>query len=223
MSELVADIDRMRPVLVVLDASADLFGGDEIKRAEVRSFIAILRSSIAIPYKCCVLLLTHPSVSGMERGSGYSGSTAWNNSARSRLYFDQSHKDDPESRVLELQKNNRGKTGEKIQLRWDSSGYYIVQSPAAAHDAAKAAKAKQVFLDLLRRYEDQGRVVSDKQATNLAPTRFAEEPEAQAADLKKSDLEKAMLALFAEKRIEVVTEGKGSHARSKIVEAGGAL
>ena len=38
LSELVALVDRARPALTVLDASADLFGGDEIKRAEVRTY-----------------------------------------------------------------------------------------------------------------------------------------------------------------------------------------
>ena len=50
--ELVAVVRRERPVLLVLDAAADVFGGDEIRRSDVRSFINLLRGQIAIPHKC---------------------------------------------------------------------------------------------------------------------------------------------------------------------------
>ena len=214
LSELVALVDRARPALTVLDASADLFGGDEIKRAEVRSFIAALRSAIAIPYQCCVLLLTHPSVSGMTSGRDYSGTTAWNNSARSRLSLKRpSESADPDARSLELQKNNRGKTAE-VQLRW-VDGYFTTQSPSAAQDATKLAQAKQVFMSLVQRYDDQQRTASDKPGRNYAPALFEEEPEAEG--LGSDLLRRAMIALFAGKKIKVVTEGYASAPRSRIV------
>ena len=75
-----------KPKLLVLDSAADVFGGDEIKRNHVRGFIAMLRK-LAIEFDCAVVLLSHPSQSGIATGGGSSGSTAWNNSVRSRLYF----------------------------------------------------------------------------------------------------------------------------------------
>ena len=37
--------------------------------------------------KVTFLLLAHPSLTGMSTGTGMSGSTGWNNAARSRMYF----------------------------------------------------------------------------------------------------------------------------------------
>ena len=122
--------------------------------------------------------LTHPSVSGMTSGRDYSGTTAWNNSARSRLSLKRpSESADPDARSLELQKNNRGKTAE-VQLRW-VDGYFTTQSPSAAQDATKLAQAKQVFMSLVQRYDDQQRTASDKPGRNYAPALFEEEPEAE--------------------------------------------
>jgi RecA-family ATPase len=71
--------------LVVIDTSADVFAGNEIDRSQVRQFVSLLRS-LAIYANCAVLLLSHPSLAGIATGTGLSGSTAWNNSVRSRLY-----------------------------------------------------------------------------------------------------------------------------------------
>ena len=59
--ELVAIVRREQPVLMVLDAAADVFGGDEIRRSDVRAFINLLRGQLALPNKCAVVLLGHPS------------------------------------------------------------------------------------------------------------------------------------------------------------------
>src|SRR5690606_40940583 len=70
----------------VCSSDLDLFGGDEINRNQVRRFIGMLRA-LAIAFDTAVVLLSHPSVQGMQTGTGTSGSTAWNNSVRSRLYL----------------------------------------------------------------------------------------------------------------------------------------
>jgi KaiC/GvpD/RAD55 family RecA-like ATPase len=122
---LEAAIGRIRPALVVIDTLADVFGGNEIERAQVRQFIGLLRG-LAIKYACAVLLLAHPSVAGMANGSGSSGSTAWNNSVRSRLYMtrpkakSEDDESDPHLRELTVMKANHGPTGGKISLRYQS-------------------------------------------------------------------------------------------------------
>jgi RecA-family ATPase len=77
---------EINPTIIVLDALADVFGGDEINRVQVRKFVARLRW-VAIKARSAILLLSHPSLTGMASGSGLSGSTAWNNSCRARMYF----------------------------------------------------------------------------------------------------------------------------------------
>ena len=81
------EIEERRPRLLVLDTLADLFGGDEIKRPHARQFIGLLRG-LAIEFSLTIVLLSHPSQSGMASGAGTSGSTAWSNSVRSRLYLE---------------------------------------------------------------------------------------------------------------------------------------
>ena len=61
------------------------------------------------------ILLEHPSIAGMSSGSGTSGSTGWNNSARSRLYFEADDKD-KNARVLKFMKSNYGPKGEPMRL-----------------------------------------------------------------------------------------------------------
>ena len=78
-AKLETETRSLRPKLIVIDPCADVFGGDEVNRAQVRKFVSMLRG-LAIDFDCAVLLLSHPSLTGLNSGTGTSGSTAWNNS-----------------------------------------------------------------------------------------------------------------------------------------------
>lgn len=98
-----------------------MYGGDENIRPQVRQFIGFLRR-LCQKYKVTIVLIAHPSLSGMASGSGTSGNTAWNNSVRSRLYLipmktEEDEEPDPNLRQLAVMKNNRGPKGTSIQLR----------------------------------------------------------------------------------------------------------
>ena len=113
---------NIQPRLIVIDNSADVFAGNENDRAQVRQFITLLRG-IAIDANAGLVLTSHPSLTGISTGTGTSGSTAWNASVRSRLYFkrartEKDEEPDPDLRVLELMKSNYGPVGETIALRW---------------------------------------------------------------------------------------------------------
>ena len=122
---LVATLDAICPVLLVIDNLADVFSGNENNRSLAKHFVGILRG-LAIRYDCTVLLLGHPSLSGLNSGSGMSGSTAWSNSVRSRLYLtatrDKTDNTDEEidsdQRWLKAMKANYSKLAEPISLRW---------------------------------------------------------------------------------------------------------
>src|SRR5262249_38089165 len=77
---------RAKPALLVLDTLADIYGGDEIVRQQVRAFVNMLRR-LALAHDVAIVVLAHPSLSGLNSGNGTSGSTAWNNSVRFRAYF----------------------------------------------------------------------------------------------------------------------------------------
>ena len=117
LREIEARIAEERPALVVLDTLADMFPANENDRAKVRQFVGIIRG-LAIRQGCAVVLLSHPSLTGMANGSGISGSTAWNGSVRSRLYLkrvkDNDYEADPDARVLTTMKANYGRVGGEI-------------------------------------------------------------------------------------------------------------
>ena len=203
--------------LLVLDAAADVFGGDELQRSQVRAFFRLLRG-IAINHNCAVVLLAHPSVDGMKSGRGYSGSTHWNNSARCRHYLTTPTRGegdpDPDLRELERAKSNRSKRGVKLLLRWND-GAFSLQTGTTAN-ILDVAKAKNVFLELLRRYSTSGRNVSDKKGPSYGPKLFAAEAAAQG--LNSELLAKAMNELFADGRLKIETYGRPSRLCGRLVE-----
>ena len=87
LSALTAMMQRQQFDLIVIDNGSNAFSGNENDRNEVVSFIGALRR-LARGADAALLLLAHvdkASVRGDSKGSRYSGSTAWHNSARSRL------------------------------------------------------------------------------------------------------------------------------------------
>lgn len=73
--------------LIVIDNASDAFDANENSRRTVRTFVRGL-AGIAREHNAAVVLLAHIDKSAAKdgaRGNSYSGSTAWHNSARSRL------------------------------------------------------------------------------------------------------------------------------------------
>jgi RecA-family ATPase len=165
----------IKPKLIVLDNSADVYGGNENDRAQVRQFIGILRG-MAIAAGAGVLLTSHPSLTGINTGTGLSGSTAWNASVRSRLYFkrattEKDEEPDPDLRVLEVMKSNYGPIGETIQLQWKDGLFLPVNGMSNLERLAAEQMAEQLFLTLLAEFDRQGDNGSAKRnAPNYAPT-----------------------------------------------------
>jgi RecA-family ATPase len=150
----------IRPRLIVLDNSADVFAGNENDRAQVRQFVTLLRD-MAISANAGLLLTSHPSLTGISTGTGLSGSTAWNASVRSRLYFkrattEKDEEPDPDLRVLEVMKSNYGPVGETVTVRWKGGLFLPVTGVSSLEKLAARQKAEQLFLTLLDRFIRQG-------------------------------------------------------------------
>jgi len=214
-------VARLRPRLLILDNLADIYAANENSRPEARQFIGMLRG-LAIDFDLAVVLLSHPSLTGLNTGTGTSGSTAWSNSVRSRLYLErrkdnEGQEPDPDLRVLKLKKSNYSRAGIEIGLRW-LKGRFVLDGPAGGFDKLAAdAKADGIFLDLLARFEGQARSVSPNQSASYAPTVFAKQPDAKGATAKS--LAAAMERLFAADKIKVEESGPPSKRRSRIVLA----
>ena len=120
---LLEDLIDFSADLVVLDTAADLFGGNEINRSQVRQFVQNACAKIARQTNSAVLLCAHPSDSGIQRKTGTGGSTAWNNTVRSRWYLTRPSEEDadPNERILSRKKSNYAANGSDLHLRWDQS------------------------------------------------------------------------------------------------------
>jgi len=224
-------IDDRRPALVVLDTLADLFAGNENDRAQARQFVGMLRG-LALRYGTTMLLLSHPSLSGLSNGTGTSGSTGWNNSVRSRLYLNRminkaegsggGVEPDPDLRTLTVKKSNYAAAGGEIKLRW-REGLFVNDaafSESAFEKASRTMQAEIVFLDMLKAYTREGRKVSSKPSSkNYAPTEFAKDQRSQG--FGKAALQDAMNGLFAAGKLVEAPYGPPSSRHSEIILAGG--
>jgi RecA-family ATPase len=212
------EIADFRPDLVIIDALADLFAGDENNRMQARQFIGLLKRP-AKEYGCAFLCMAHPSLSGMNTGRGTSGSTAWSNSVRSRLYFEaakasDNSEPDTDLRLLSVRKANYGPKDHQITLRW-KAGVFVPEAGTGSLDKlAVEAKADQVFLDLLRAMIEQKQSVSARPGPTYAPTQFAKRPNANG--IGKDAFAKAMQRLLDRKDIWVEETGPQSRRRSRL-------
>ena len=210
--QIEAWIAQHQPRLVVIDFVAAVFDGDAIQRRQVRAFLAMLRK-IARDNNTAILLLDHPSVRGMQDGSGTANSVDWRNSVRSMLHLSDPDKDDADARTLEVKKNNRGRTGEKVALRWTGLTFTTEATAAASpHRAAHDAQVDEKFLELLDKATAQGRSVGPNSGSNYAPAKFGDDPDA--TGIKPKAFAAAMDRLFKAGKI---TTGV-NRRRSTIIE-----
>lgn len=203
---------------LVLDTLADLHSGEENNRAVARQFISLLRG-LALRRECTVLLLAHPSLTGMQSGSGLSGSTAWNNSVRSRLYIERIKEDgeelDPDLRRLTTKKANYSTTGQGIVLRWQDGVFVPEANGSPADGLLSTPDARAKFLDLLDKFKTEGRKVNATSGRNFAPTVMAKDP--RSGKWNKTALHAAMTDLFTLGAIVTAPYGKPSDNTNEIV------
>lgn len=208
--------------LVILDSLHDLYGGQENDRRQARQFIQILRQ-LAIAINGAVVILAHPSLSGMASGTGSSGSTAWNNAVRSRLYLtrpksNDDEKDDNDARILKTMKANYGAVGGEIRLRYVDGVFVSDQGSGRGggdvFSRIEGRNLEQRFLDALKQMVARGQTVSHKpRASNFAPKIMTRLPEFRGFSVR--DLEQVMLDLWARGEVIEGEVGSNEHRNKK--------
>ena len=185
---------------VVLDNVAHLFAGNENDRHDVAAFCALM-NRLARAISGAVLFIGHPNKSG----DAFSGSTAWENQVRSRIYME-TPKDgdgtarDPDLRVLRTGKSNYSQMGFEIEFRWHCGAFARDQDlPADAHSeiasTVLAAKENAAFLACLDKLTSECRASSSrKSASNYAPRLFVAMPKGKG--YKEYQFEAAMNRLL---------------------------
>jgi RecA-family ATPase len=220
-SALLASLEHQITVrkagLVILDSAADVFGGNENDRIDVRSFVNGILRGCAMKYSCSIVILLHPSVDGMKTGRGYSGSTAWNAALRSRMYFtkataqEEGEEDsaaDRDLRLLELAKTNRAATGLKMLLRWCDGRFIAEQDGGDVDSIIRRIDCEELFVELLETFEKEGRPPSPNKGWAYAPFLFAQHPAGKS--YKSKEYRDAMNILLGTGRIKIEVTGPKS-------------
>jgi RecA-family ATPase len=209
----------LKPKHIGIDTAADVFAGKENDRAQVRQFISLLRK-LAIVSNGSVVPLSHPSLTGINSGSGLSGSTAWHNSVRSRMYMtapkhEQGEQPDTDLRELQFKKANYSKLATNVVVQYQNGLFLPQKGQSSLDKLAREQKADETFLTLLARYDAAGRDVNHKPTSaTYAPAAFCKERDANG--FRKEDLAAAMLRLFETRKIHVENYGRPSRPNFRI-------
>ena len=197
-----------------------VFIGNENDRSQARQFVGLLRQ-LALAIEGSVLITAHPSVRGIDSGTGTSGVTAWNNTVRSRLYLTRpagNDSDENDERRLKKMKANYSRIGDEIRMSWRDGVFVARDEPTGVRKGIANRSAERVFLELLTKRNAQDRAVShSKHASNYAPKELAamEGREGFGSD----DMRRAMERLFEDGRIAIDTYGRKGDPRQRIVAA----
>src|SRR5262249_26352202 len=154
-----------------------------------------LLRALTVDHGTTVVLLAHPSQSGLNSGSGTSGSTGWRNSVRSFIYLERlltANPDDPRRvievdesvRLLTVKKSNRASLGEPMAVRWQD-GVFVANGTGTGQDArAWEMECDLEFLRLLVLHEQHNIRVSHN-GPNQAPKLFQEHAENKRRFMKR--------------------------------------
>ena len=175
--------------LVLIDNASDGFGGDEIKRRQVRAFIRSL-AAIAKAEDAAMLLLAHVDKSTSKKlnqdGEGYSGSTAWHNSVRSRLFMERVS--DGGLRIAH-QKANLGQTAELLNLVWPKDGLPEVAHTMAPEGLAFANEQHtKNLLRLIAEFGERGEHVTSATTSRTNAAKLLEHEPSYPKSLKPAEV-----------------------------------
>lgn len=160
MAELTEQAGDYRADVVILDNIAQLYGANENDRHCVTTFINKLVG--ALPGRA-ILLLGHPS---RGEGSEFSGSSAWENCARTRLYFGDRLPDakpgdaEPETDIRYISRRKSNYSSKDYRRLTFNDGAYVQDAEEVGDSqlilGIKAQKPHRVILDAARRLREIG-------------------------------------------------------------------
>lgn len=213
--ELEQIVKEIKPRQIVIASSANVFSGNELDRTQVTQFISML-TRLAIDADGSVVLISHPSLTGMSTGSGISGSTSWHNAVRAQIYLeglkDEGEEEAQGLRQLVFKKNQYGPAANKITLKWQEGMFLPPPSEADYERAARADACIHLIIQAL----NAGRILSpNPKANNYLPTVLASEYHS------KKDLRTVMEYLLqrsdAEGNLRIEEYGSPSRRAKKLV------
>jgi RecA-family ATPase len=222
LRERVADT---KPVSITIASCADVFAGDENDRYQVRQFVRLL-TGLTIISGGSLVLVSHPSLTGISTGTGLSGSTQWHNAVRARFYIKgtkpgSGEQPDNDLREIVFKKNQYGPKSDNITLRYTDGMFLPVKGKTSIEKVAHEADVDRLFLSLLTKINNRNDKVSSRVGAHAyAPTVLAAEAEAKEAGVKKDAFKDAMARLLDADKIHNEQYGPKSRDTWKLVTGG---
>jgi RecA-family ATPase len=212
----------IRPKMIGIASSANVFSGNQSDRSQVQQFVALL-TRLAISANGSVQLISHPSLTGINSDSGLSGSTAWHNAVRARSYLkgikpESGEQPDDDLRELVFRKNQYGRLADRVMLKYRDGMFLQIPGMASLDRVAQQARAQEVFLTLLKRFTSENRNLAANPGRGYAPSAFAGEDEAKKANLRKADFKDAMKVLFKDGKIWNEPYSRTGHTYHRLAE-----
>lgn len=222
--QLVADIKSFGATVFIVDTLADTFGGSEIDRSQVNSFIKSCLGAIVAETGASGIALGHPSVAG--KAEGRSGSTAWSNAARSRIFL-RYPKGTEKGNVRELEgmKLNYGPKGALLKLKWNRGAFDVLAGSrpeielnafkegageSAALPTVESANEAAVLQALVEAQAAETALNLTKNSTAYAPRVLKRQWPEYLGDVSPEDVESALVALEKRGAIKAGEVGRRS-------------
>jgi len=219
---------RLKAEVIVIDNASDVFADNENDRTAVRGFMRAL-NLIAHVTRAAVLLLAHVDKASVRMGAGqdtnstFSGSTAWNNSARSRWAMVR------EEQVVTIrhEKCNLGPLQEEIRVEFDGAAKVFKRfGHVPGNAAARALVRSQHRIAVMRLLSDaasRGQKLSmSVKATNNAFVMLRDE-QGFPAQLLRADFFGLLADMQRDglvEEVEYLNESRKKHKRLELTEVG---
>lgn len=169
MNPLQNMLGKLGPSFLVLDTVSDIAALDETKRLPVNTLAKKVLTGLCRDFGATVLVNAHPSKAAMNDGSGYAGSTAWNNAVRNRLSLEREKGGKGQRRTLRVAKANYGSEAE-LELFMLGQTFTTINNSSQSPEIERAA-VLEVALDLL----DKGMSIVRTNGDGQKPRDLAQE------------------------------------------------
>jgi len=211
----------IKPRNISIDTLSRAFAGNEIDRAQVYQFASHMQA-LAMAASGSVTILSHPSLAGVNSGSGISGSTAWHGAFRFRQYLkgakaEPGEQPDGDLRELQFKKNQYGPMGDPIVLRYQRGLFLPEGGLSTIEKAARESEVEAVLIAIGKKLEADGNELSPaQQSHSYAPTVISRQPEAKG--FKKTEFVAAFDRLRSSGRVSVETLRPGTAREKKVIK-----
>jgi AAA domain len=137
----------IKPKMIGIASSANVYAASEIDRQQVQQFISLL-TAVARAANGALVLISHPSLTGINTDTGLSGNTAWHNAVRARFYMkgvkpEAGEQPDNDLREIVFKKNNYGPISDTIVVRYTNGLFLPVPGVASLDRAARESMPKR--------------------------------------------------------------------------------